>query len=89
MPRQTSETSDATGAISPEPLSDDDITTAQVDRRSFLTRVVAAGSVTMGAALSTACGDDTSDRCDSDVGDSDTGGSADPFGQGADRCDSD
>ena len=45
----------------------------------------------MGAALSAACGDDSSDSCDSDVGmtDSDTGASADPPGRGADSCDSD
>ena len=36
-------------------LTDADITTVRVDRRSFLSRAVAAGSVAAGAALATGC----------------------------------
>ncbi|MCY4662253.1 MAG: hypothetical protein OXF93_20985 [Acidobacteria bacterium] len=39
----------------PMSLADADITTARVDRRSFLWRAVAAGSVAAGAALTAAC----------------------------------
>ena len=46
-------------------LVDSDITTAQVDRRSFLARAMAAGSLALGAVLSTGCG---SDQCDNDIG---------------------
>ena len=48
---------------SPTSLKDGDITTVRVDRRSFLSRAVAAGSIAVGAALTAACpgGSDTSD----------------------------
>ena len=36
-------------------LSDADMTTSRVDRRSFLSRAVLAGSVAVGAALTAAC----------------------------------
>ena len=58
-------------------LSDEEVTAVRVNRRSFLAKAALAGSVTMGAALSTACGDDSSDSCDSDRG------------PDTDRCDSD
>ena len=40
---------------SPTSLTDEDITTVRVDRRSFLSRAVAAGSIAVGAALTAAC----------------------------------
>lgn len=46
-------------------LRDADITTVRVDRRSFLSRAVAAGSVTVGVALTTGCPGGT-DGTDSD-----------------------
>ena len=52
-------------------LKDADITTVRVDRRSFLSRAVVAGSIAAGAALTAACPGGT----DSDgAGDSDGGG---------------
>ena len=39
----------------PGSLTDADITSVRVDRRSFLWRAVAAGSVAAGAALTAAC----------------------------------
>ncbi|MEE2636140.1 MAG: hypothetical protein VYE68_02755 [Acidobacteriota bacterium] len=44
-------------------LRDQDIRTVQVDRRSFLAKAVAAGSVGLGAAMTAACpsGGDTTD----------------------------
>ena len=40
---------------SPMSLADEDITTVRVNRRSFLWRAVAAGSIAAGAALTAAC----------------------------------
>ena len=40
---------------SPISLTDDDIGAVRVDRRSFLSRAVAAGSIAAAAALTTAC----------------------------------
>ena len=51
-------------------LSDADITTVRVDRRSFLSRAVAVGSIAVGVAATSGCPGGT----DSDGG-SDTGGS--------------
>ena len=55
---------------SPMSLTDDDITTVRVDRRSFLSRAVAAGSVAAAAALTAACpgGTDSDGAGDSDGG---------------------
>lgn len=39
----------------PASLTDEDITTARVDRRSFLWRAVAVSSVAAGAVLTAAC----------------------------------
>ena len=39
----------------PMSLTDDDITTVRVDRRSFLSRAVAVGSLAAAAAVTTAC----------------------------------
>ena len=58
---------------SPTSLTDADITTARVDRRSFLWRAVAAGSVAAGAALTAACpGGTDSDQSETQSTDSDT-----------------
>ena len=55
----------------PVSLTDADITTVRVDRRSFLSRAVVAGSIAAGVALTAACPGGT----DSDgAGDSDGGG---------------
>ena len=40
---------------SPNSLKDADMTTVRVDRRSFLSRAVTAGSFAVGAALATGC----------------------------------
>ena len=50
---------------SPASLTDSDITTSRVDRRSFLSRAIATGSVVAGAALATGC-PGGSDGTDSD-----------------------
>ena len=52
----------------PTSLTDADITTVRVDRRSFLSRAVLAGSVAAGAALTAACpgGTDSDGASDSD-----------------------
>lgn len=46
-------------------LTDEDMTTVRVDRRSFLSRTVAAGSLAVGAAMATGCPGGT-DGTDSD-----------------------
>ena len=53
---------------SPASLTDADITTVRVDRRSFFSRAVVAGSVAVGAALTAACpgGTDSDGASDSD-----------------------
>ena len=53
---------------SPASLTDADITTVRVDRRSFLSRAVVAGSIAAGAALTAACpgGTDSDGASDSD-----------------------
>ncbi|MYI75494.1 MAG: hypothetical protein F4057_09325 [Acidobacteria bacterium] len=60
--------SDTHRAGSPTPLTDADITTVRVDRRSFLSRAVAAGTIAAGAALTAACpgGTDSDGASDSD-----------------------
>ena len=50
---------------SPTSLKDADIRTVRVDRRSFFSRAVAAGSIAAGVALTTACPGGT-DGTDSD-----------------------
>ena len=50
---------------SPTSLTDADIVTVRVDRRSFLSRAVAAGSIAVGAAVTTGC-PGGSDGTDSD-----------------------
>ncbi|MXZ70725.1 MAG: hypothetical protein F4Z04_04345 [Acidobacteria bacterium] len=56
------------GANRPVSLTDADITTVQVGRRSFLSRTVLAGSIAVGAALTAACpgGTDSDGQGDSD-----------------------
>ena len=68
-------------------LLDSEVTTVRVDRRSFLSRTVGAGTVAVGATLASAC----SDRCDSDtVTDRDAGQFADYPDRPRDRtCDKD
>ena len=53
---------------SPMSLTDEDITTARVDRRSFLSRAVAAGSIAVGAALTAACPGGTDSDGEGDAG---------------------
>ena len=55
----------------PTSLTDEDITTVRVDRRSFLSRAVAAGSVAVGAALTTRCGGGAGSDSDAEATDSD------------------
>lgn len=67
---------------SASPLTDQDIATVRVDRRSFLSRAVAAGSIVAGAALNVACpsgGGEGSSASDSDAQqtDSDAAGASD------------
>ena len=65
---------------SPSSLTDADITTVRVDRRSFLSRAVAVGSVAVGAAVATGCpggtdgtdSDSDSQETDSDSNDSES-----------------
>ncbi|MEE2638806.1 MAG: hypothetical protein VYE68_16410 [Acidobacteriota bacterium] len=64
-------------------LEDNDITIARVDRRSFLARAAGAGTLVLGAVITTACGD----SCDDDTIWADTD-LADPANIG-DICDAD
>ena len=57
---------------SPRSLTDADITTVRVDRRSFLSRAVAAGSVAVGAAMATGCPGGTDSDGESEGTDSDS-----------------
>ena len=52
----------------PMSLTDADITTVRVDRRSFLSRAIVAGSIAAGAALTAACpgGTESDGASDSD-----------------------
>ena len=59
----------------PSSLTDNDITTVRVDRRSFLSRAVAVGSVAVGAAVTTGCPGGTDSDSDSQETDSDSNGS--------------
>ena len=68
---------DSTMPDTPSSLSDSEITTTQVSRRSFLAKTVAAGSIGIGATLTAACpsGTDTdggADSAESDSSDSDS-----------------
>ena len=67
-------------------LLDSEITTAKVNRRSFLARAMGAGTFAVGAAMTAACG--PTDLCDNDFGDAgenaDVGSNAD-----TDLCDED
>ena len=71
-------------------LVDAEITTVKVDRRSFLTKATVAGSLALGAVLSTSCG---ADKCDSDISrDMDDRGFDDTAVEdppGGDTCDAD
>lgn len=76
MPRPENRETDANHSGSPATLKDADITTVRVDRRSFLSRAVAAGTIAAGAALTAACpsgsdsdgeGDSESQATDSDT----------------------
>ncbi len=69
--------SGANRSFSPMPLKDEDITAVRVDRRSFLSRTIAAGSIAAGAAMTAACSSGT----DSDEQDSDGGADADSDSQ--------
>lgn len=82
MPRPDSQAPITDRHRSPTSLTDEDITTARVNRRSFLSRAVATGSVAVGAALATRCGSGTdADSSDTeapatDSDNSDTGAEA-------------
>ena len=81
MPRPDSRNLIADRDSSPTPLTDEDISSVRVDRRSFLSRAVAAGSLAVGAALTTSCAGGTdSDSSDSDAqaSDSDSSDSSAP-----------
>ena len=68
MRRPENRKPDANRQGSPASLTDADITTVRVDRRSFLSRAVVAGSIAAGAALTAACpgGTDSDGASDSD-----------------------
>ena len=70
MPRHQNQPTGTTQPRSPQSLTDADMTTVRVDRRSFLSRAVVAGSVAAGAALTAACpgGTDSDGASDSDGG---------------------
>ena len=68
MRRPENRNPDANPQGSPASLTDADMTTVRVDRRSFLSRAVVAGSIAAGAALTAACpgGTDSDGASDSD-----------------------
>ena len=70
MPRQDNRKPTANRSGSQTSLTDADITSVRVDRRSFLSRAVVAGSIAAGAALTAACPGGT----DSDGGGDSNGG---------------
>ena len=75
MPRPDSQKPIASRHESPISLTDEDIKTVRVDRRSFLSRAVAVGSVAAGAALTTRCSGGTdSDSSDSGASTTDADG---------------
>ena len=77
MPRSDSQKPIASRHESPISLTDEDITTVRVDRRSFLSRAVAVGSVAAGAALTTRCSGVTdSDSSDAGAAPTDADGGA-------------
>lgn len=91
MPRPDSQAPITDRHGPPTSLTDEDITTVRVDRRSFLSRAITVGSVAAGAALATGCGGGTdSDSSDSDAPatDSDSSDSA-PEATDSDSSDSD
>ena len=55
-------------------LTDADITTIRVDRRSFLSRAVAAGSIAVGVAATTGCPGGTDSDGGGDTGESESEG---------------
>ena len=70
----SSENSDtgATPPESPTALTDEDITTARVDRRSFFSRAIAAGSIAAAAAMTAACPGGTDSDGEGDAGGQET-----------------
>ena len=56
----------------PRSLADAEITTVRVDRRSFLSRAAAVGSVAMGATLITGCPGGTDSDSESENSDSES-----------------
>ncbi|MDE2665576.1 MAG: hypothetical protein OXI69_05460 [Acidobacteriota bacterium] len=58
----------ATRPGSPTALTDEDINTVRVDRRSFLSRAVAAGSIAAAAAMAAACASGTDSDGEGDAG---------------------
>ncbi|MEE2636766.1 MAG: hypothetical protein VYE68_05975 [Acidobacteriota bacterium] len=67
-------------------LENNQITTAKVDRRSFLARAAGAGTLAFGAMITAACGD----SCDTDAGDSADSDPNDPIDADlGDTCDTD
>lgn len=72
MPRSDNSKPRANGSAPQTSLTDADITSVRVDRRSFLSRAVLAGSIAVGAAATAACPGGT----DSDAG-GDSGGGGD------------
>ena len=76
MKRADSQKTTANRQGPPSSLTDADITTVRVDRRSFLSRAVAVGSVAVGAAGTTGCPGGTDSDGDSEESDSESTGSA-------------
>ena len=70
----SSENSDtgATPPESPTALTDEDITTARVDRRSFFSRAIAAGSIAAAVAMTAACPGGTDSDGEGDAGGQET-----------------
>ncbi len=76
MDIRTSPESATDVAESPLTLTDEDISSGQLDRRSFLWRAITTGSVVAGAALTTACpGTDSDGSSDGDAAPTDSDGS--------------
>ena len=67
-------------------ILDRQITTVDVQRRSFLARALGAGALVLGTAATQAC--EKADQCDSDVG-IDTDPTDDIFSGTVDTCDTD
>lgn len=81
--------SSSTASTASAPLTDEDIRTVKVDRRSFLSKALAAGSIAVGAALTAACPGGGGGETDADGTDVDSTDTADADATDTESTDTD